>query len=118
VSDAEFDSLWKAAHSIIDEPSLSRFFDPGQYLQAFNELAYVSADGELRRIDRVVEFDEEVWVLDYKTGDAASVDDLATAAMPYLKQLESYRAAMRELVPDKPVRSALIFAGGLFYEAA
>ena len=118
VSDAEFDSLWKAAHSIIDEPSLSRFFDPGQYLQAFNELAYVSADGELRRIDRVVEFDEEVWVLDYKTGDAASVDDLATAAMPYLKQLESYRAAMTELVPDKPVRSALIFAGGLFYEAA
>ncbi|UCH46957.1 MAG: UvrD-helicase domain-containing protein [Betaproteobacteria bacterium] len=117
VSDAEFESLWKAARSIIDEPSLSRFFDPGQYQQAFNELPYVSADGEVRRIDRVVEFDEEVWVLDYKTGDSASVDDLATAARPYLKQLESYRAAMTELMPKKLVRSALIFAGGLLYEA-
>ncbi len=118
VSDAEFDALWKAARSILDEPSLSHFFDPSQYRQAFNELPYVSADGELRRIDRVVEFDEEVWVLDYKTGDVASADDLATAARPYLKQLESYRAAITELIPDKRVKTAVIFAGGLLYEAA
>ena len=118
VSDSEFDSLWKAARSIIDEPSLSRFFDPGQYLQAFNELPYVSAEGELRRIDRVVEFEDEIWALDYKTGDVVRDEDVAMAARPHLMQLQRYRAALTELVPDKPVRSALIFAGGLFYEAA
>ncbi|MBL0038886.1 MAG: hypothetical protein IPP36_10240 [Nitrosomonadales bacterium] len=31
-------------------------------------MSYVNARDELRRIDRLVEFDDEVWVLDYKTG--------------------------------------------------
>jgi len=116
VSDTEFDALWRSAHSIIDEPSLSRFFDSDHYLHAFNELAYVSADGEVKRIDRVVEFSDELWVLDYKIGEAAIDGDLAAAARPYLKQLEGYRAAVGELMPGKPVRSALVFPGGLFYE--
>jgi ATP-dependent helicase/nuclease subunit A len=116
VSEAEFDALWRSARSIIEEPSLSRFFNPDQYLHAFNELAYVSADGELRRIDRVVEFPEEIWVLDYKTGEAAASVDPARAARPFLKQLEAYRLAVSELMPGKPVRSALVFPGGLFYE--
>jgi len=116
VSEAEFDVLWKAARSIIDEPSLSRFFDPNSYLRAFNELPYVSADGELRRIDRVVEFADEIWVLDYKTGEAAMDSDLGMAARPYLKQLAGYRAAVTELIPGKPVRSALVFPGGLLFE--
>jgi ATP-dependent helicase/nuclease subunit A len=116
VSEAEFDALWRSAHSIIEEPSLSRFFNPDHYLHAFSELPYVSADGELRRIDRVVEFPEEIWVLDYKTGEAAASADLARAARPYRKQLESYRLAVSELMPGKPVRSALVFPGGLFYE--
>ena len=116
VSDAEFDQLWKSARSIIDEPSLSRFFNPDKYLRAFNEMPYVSTDGELRRIDRVVEFSDEIWVLDYKTGDAATDTDLATASRPYLKQLTDYRTAVSELLPGKPVRSALVFPGGLFYE--
>jgi len=29
----------------------------------------MSMRGELRRIDRLVEFDDEVWVLDYKSGN-------------------------------------------------
>ena len=116
VSDAEFDSLWKAARSVIEEPSLSRFFDPSKYVNARNELAYVSADGELRRIDRLVEFADDIWVLDYKTGDAVDADNLEAAARPYRKQLEDYRVAISELMPGKPVRSALIFAGGLLYE--
>jgi len=116
VSDAEFEVLWKSARSIIDEPSLSRFFKPDSYLRAFNELPYVSADGELRRIDRVVEFSDEIWVLDYKTGEAAGAANLATAALPYLKQMTDYRAAVSELLPGKPVRSGLVFPGGLLYE--
>lgn len=115
VSDAEFNEIWKLSRSIIDEPSLSRFFDPVQYLRASNELPYVSADGELRRVDRIVEFPDEVWVLDYKTGDTVDENNLAAAAKPYLNQLESYRAAISELIPGKPVKSALIFSGGVIY---
>ena len=106
---------WKAARSIIEEPSLSRFFDPSQYIRALNELSYLSIDGELRRIDRLVEFADDVWVLDYKAGDAVDEDNLEAAARPYRKQLEDYRAAISDLMPGKPDRSALIFAGGLLY---
>jgi len=116
VSETEFEALWKAARSIVDEPSLSRFFDPGQYLSARNELSYVSEDGELRRIDRVVEFAEDIWVLDYKTGDVADPDNLEAATRPYRAQLDEYRAAISKLMPGKPVKAALIFAGGLLFE--
>ncbi|MGD8476140.1 MAG: UvrD-helicase domain-containing protein [Burkholderiales bacterium] len=118
VSEAEFDILWKTAHSIIDEPALARFFDPQHYRRAFNELSYVSADGELRRIDRVVEFDDEIWILDYKTGDAVLSGDLAGAARPYLQQLEGYRVALAQLLPGKRVRTALVFSGGLLHETS
>ncbi len=52
-------------------------------LRAHNELAYVAESGDLRRIDRLVEFDDAVWVLDYKTGDAVDPENLAAAARPY-----------------------------------
>ena len=92
---------------------MSRFFDPGQYLRAVNEMSYATSAGELRRIDRVVEFENEIWVLDYKTGESADKDS-ATAA--YRQQLEEYRAAVMTLIPGKTVRSALILAGGHMLE--
>jgi ATP-dependent helicase/nuclease subunit A len=106
VDHAQFESLWHDAHAILAAPPLQRFFDPSQYLSAQNEVAYVTAAGELRRIDRVVEFADETWVLDYKTGDAPQ------AAGRYRAQLDAYRQAMVSLFPGKPVRAALVFAGG------
>ena len=66
----------------------------------------MDAAGELRRIDRVVELADEIWVLDYKTGDAPQ------AIGRYRAQLEAYRQAMAALAAGKPVRAALILAGG------
>jgi ATP-dependent helicase/nuclease subunit A len=106
VDHAQFESLWHDAHAILAAPLLQRFFDPSLYLSAHNEVAYVTAAGELRRIDRVVEFADEVWVLDYKTGDAPQ------AAGRYRAQLDAYRQAMASLAPGKAVRAALVFAGG------
>jgi ATP-dependent helicase/nuclease subunit A len=108
VDDADFESLWSAAQGILAAAHLRRFFDPAQYLSAQNEVAYVDAAGELRRIDRVVELAEEIWVLDYKTGDAPQ------AAGRYRAQLEAYRQAMAGLAAGKPVRAAVILAGGHF----
>jgi ATP-dependent helicase/nuclease subunit A len=115
VSGPDFDRLWQDAQSLLRAPDLGRFFDPAQYLKAYNELAYVSASGELRRIDRVVEFEREIWVLDYKTGETADPDDLAAAARPYRAQLAGYRAAIRGFFPGKAVHAALLFSGGLIH---
>ncbi len=67
------DSLWQQAQHLLALPQLQRFFDPQHYRNACNEMPYVNAYGELKRIDRLVEFDDEVWVLDYKTGDKPDV---------------------------------------------
>ena len=115
VSEEEFGKLWKETHAILSEPDLQRFFDPKRYLRAHNELAYVAESGELRRIDRLVEFDDAVWVLDYKTADAVDPEDLAAAARPYRDQSAEYRAAVGGLFPGKPVKSALVFGGGLLH---
>ena len=100
--------LWQQAQKILNTPDLIRFFDAQYYLAASNEIAYVNAGGELKRIDRLVEFESEVWVLDYKTG---------AESQTHSTQLEEYRAAMQAIHPNKVVRCALIFADGKFVEA-
>ena len=109
IPSAEMDSLWQQAQALLAQASLQRFFDPQHYLSASNEMPYVNAKGELKRIDRLVEFDDEVWVLDYKTG--ADKDPA-----PYRAQLAEYRAAMQAVYVSKKVRCALVFADGVLSE--
>ena len=106
---AQMPVLWQHMQRLLTAPHLERFFDDRYYRAASNEVAYINARGELRRIDRLVEFEDEVWVLDYKTGA-----DLSTAS--YTAQLEEYRSAMRTIYSGKPVRCALIFADGRLVE--
>ena len=105
----EMDSLWQQAQQLLGLPELQRFFDARHYRNAGNELAYVNARGELKRIDRLVEFDDEVWVLDYKTG--AKPD-----AAPYLAQMQEYCTAMQAVYVGKRVRCALLFGDGALCE--
>ncbi|MCS6786623.1 MAG: UvrD-helicase domain-containing protein, partial [Thiobacillaceae bacterium] len=100
------------AQRLLDAPALARFFDPRRYRAASNELEFVDGDGQLRRIDRVVEFDDEVWVLDYKTGET----EPATALARHQTQLAAYRQAIRHLYPDRRVRAALVLADGTLAE--
>jgi ATP-dependent helicase/nuclease subunit A len=101
---AAFAAVREKAEVILNAPEARRFFAAGQGL---NELEYVAADGQLRRIDRLVELDDEVWVLDYKTGGA---DDA------YVEQLAEYRAAAAAFHPGKRIRAALLYADGKVQE--
>ncbi len=102
------------AERLIAQPSLARFFDAGQFRRARNELEYLAVDGAPRRIDRLVEFDDAIWVLDYKTG-GLDEPDLARRAAPHLAQLADYRQAVTALYPERPVRAALIFTDGQIF---
>jgi len=115
LSPAIFAELWRDANALMAAPHLTRFFDPGGYHRAWNELAYQGNDGQTRRIDRLVEFSDEVWILDYKTGENAAPGNLAACAQPYLTQMRDYRAAMTAAFPHKPIKTALIFHGALLY---
>ena len=72
-------------------------------------MPYVNAKGELKRIDRLVEFDGEVWVLDYKLGGSED-------AARYRAQMQEYRAAMQAVYAGRKVRCALLFADGALSE--
>ena len=109
IPEVQMPILWQHAQDLLNAPELARFFDADRYLAAANEVDYVNAEGQLRRIDRLVEFDAEVWVLDYKTGGE-------TVSLAHTAQMEAYRAAMQIIHPDKAVRCALIFTDGKFAE--
>jgi ATP-dependent helicase/nuclease subunit A len=109
LSERQFAPLWEQAQRLIAAPGLSRFFDARQYVHAANEVPYVAASGDIRRIDRVVELADEVWVLDYKTGNATSDEALARQ---YREQVGEYGEAMRRVFTAKMVRCAIVFADG------
>jgi len=105
----EIEPLWQQAQHLLTLPHLARFFDAQHYRSASNEMPYVNSLGELKRIDRLVEFDDEVWVLDYKLGDSED-------AARYRAQMQEYRTAMQTVYAGKTVRCALLFADGQLSE--
>jgi ATP-dependent helicase/nuclease subunit A len=109
IPEAQMSALWQQAHHLLSAPQLARFFDARQYRSACNEMPYVNARGEMRRIDRLVEFDDEVWVLDYKLGESED-------AARYRAQMQEYRIAMQAVYAGKTVRCALVFADGVLSE--
>ena len=109
IPEEELDTLWQQARGLLAHASLRRFFDPHLYRSANNEMPYVNAQGELKRIDRLVEFEDEVWVLDYKLSDAED-------AVRYRAQMLDYRDAMQSVYAGKKVRCALVFADGTLSE--
>jgi ATP-dependent helicase/nuclease subunit A len=94
---------------ILSSPELTRFFDPASYRYARNEMEIVTADGVMR-FDRIVMFDDALWILDYKR----QLLDSERAA--YAAQLARYRAAGGEVFSGLAIRTALITADGRLIE--
>jgi ATP-dependent helicase/nuclease subunit A len=94
------------ARQILCSADCRRFFTGSALRWAGNEVG-VGIDGEVRRIDRLVQLaDGGWWVLDYKLAAAPQreADNLA--------QLRGYRAAVAALQPGAEVRAAFINGAG------
>ncbi len=108
----ELPAIEAAARALLAHAHLARFFDPAHYRRARNEWSLLDADGRVQRIDRVVEFDDAVWLIDYKTGaDSLGLDD-ARLIERHRDQLASYRALVAELHAGRPVHAAVLRADG------
>jgi ATP-dependent helicase/nuclease subunit A len=105
------------ARRLICNAALRRFFDSRQYIRAFNELPLVEEGGAVRRIDRLVEFADEVWVIDYKTGgaDPRMESEFDTA---YRDQVGAYCRSIQSVYPARRIRGALVFADGEIVEVS
>ncbi len=76
------------------------------------ELELVDADGELLRVDRLVELDDALWIVDFKW----RVTEAERAQ--YEAQVRRYGEVLRAIRDDKPVRLALVTAEGELLEVA
>lgn len=104
-SDGELANAIPVAERLLAAPALRRFFDPACYRQAWNEVEFADASGNLFRIDRLVEDDEAVWVLDYKSS-GNDTDRLSE----YCRQVEAYCGAIAGVFANRVVRGALVFS--------
>lgn len=97
------------ASTILNQAASARFFDPGMYVSAQNEME-VAFNGNFLRFDRLVHFEQESWILDYKRqllpGERAA----------YGAQLAQYRQAAEVLYPGRKIRSALILVDGSLHD--
>lgn len=109
--EGEYRRVLPVAERLLAAPSLRRFFDPAQYRRAWNEADLAGGDGSQLRIDRLVEFDGEVWVLDYKSSGSgtARLDD-------YRAQVAGYCRAVAAAFPGRKVRGALLFSDASLLE--
>ena len=99
------------AQTILSQPALAHFFDPARYRFARNEMEIVTEEG-IARFDRVVMFDDALWILDYKR------NLLDSERLAYTQQLARYRVAAARVFPDRAIRTALITVDGRLIEIA
>jgi ATP-dependent helicase/nuclease subunit A len=104
--------ILQEARVLIAHPGLHKFFDPAEYLRAHNEFEILDAKGRFQRIDRIVEFDNETWVLDYKTGHADARLTPVELIARHHAQIDEYVRAASAFWPGKPVRAGLIQGDG------
>lgn len=97
------------AQTILGQAGLEQFFNPAMHLHARNEMEII-ADNAVLRFDRVVIFEDEVWILDYKR----KLLDSERAA--YTAQLRSYRQAAQGVFAGKRLRTALLTVDGRLSE--
>ena len=109
---AESAHMENQARVLISMPALQRFFDRARYQRAHSELAILDTQGNVQRIDRLVEFDDAIWVLDYKTGAADALLDAEGVKARHRVQLDIYTRAVVTLFPNKPVQTGIILNDG------
>lgn len=109
--DDEYRRVQPVAERLLADAGLQRFFDPARYRRAWNEVELCGGAGTLQRIDRLIEFDDVFWVLDYKSSraDSARLDE-------YRAQVADYCRAVAAVFPGKAVRGALIFSDASLVE--
>ncbi len=80
-------------------PQMQEFFNPD--FEAFNEKEIVDQYGHLKRIDRLVFTGEDIWIIDYKTGEESREE--------YRKQIEEYAYIIKQFYPDKAIECWLVY---------
>lgn len=105
--------LLERVQKVLTTPELKPYLISGNWVQAWNELDIANEDGKSYRMDRLVEFDNHLAILDYKL----TIPEAGSEKYEkYRKQLQGYRAELARIRKDKPSKAYLISAQGKIEE--
>ncbi|MBU3541178.1 UvrD-helicase domain-containing protein [Polynucleobacter sp. UB-Tiil-W10] len=94
---------------VLTTPELKRYLTSGEWVQAWNELDIASEQGKSYRMDRLVEFDDHLAILDYKL----TIPEVGGEKYEkYRKQLQGYQAELKRIRKDKQSKAYLISSKG------
>jgi len=107
---APLEDWLEEARALLARPGLAHLFDPARFEAAWNEVPVACSDTGrtvFGIVDRLVLCGDDVWVIDYKTGEHRGAGDPAWLAA-YAPQLRLYAAAVSRLWPRQRVHAALL----------
>ncbi len=94
---------------VLTTPELKRYLTSGEWVQAWNELDIASEDGKSYRMDRLVELDDHLAIIDYKL----TIPEVGSDQYEkYRKQLQGYQAELTRIRKDKSNKAYLISSKG------
>jgi ATP-dependent helicase/nuclease subunit A len=100
-------SLAEEVLAILTHPELAPLFGPASRAEVpLTGLIGTAVVGGL--VDRLAVLPDRVLLADYKTNRRPPATEADTPVL-YLRQLAAYRAVLRQIFPDRPVRCALIW---------
>jgi ATP-dependent helicase/nuclease subunit A len=107
--------LMERVQLVMDTPILKPYLTDNQWIQAWNEIDIADEQGKSYRMDRLVEFDDHLAILDYKL---TIPEEGSEAHNKYRTQLNNYKQELGRIRPDKPAKAYLISAKGEIREIA
>ena len=97
------------ANTVLNTKDLQKYLTENQWVQAWNEIDVVTQDGRSFRLDRLVEFDDHLVILDYKL----TIPERGSEAHnKYWAQLSNYKQELARIRPDKLAKAYLISSKG------
>jgi ATP-dependent helicase/nuclease subunit A len=113
VDQAHAQKLIARTKAVLEAPELKRYLSSAQWIAAWNELDIASEEGKSYRMDRLVELDDHLAIIDYKL----TIPELGSEKYEkYRKQLQGYQAELTRIRKDKPNKAYLISSKGEMVE--
>jgi len=113
VDQAHAKKVIERTQKVLEAPELSKYLSSGQWVAAWNELDIASKEGKSYRMDRLVELDDHLAIIDYKL----TIPEVGSEKYEkYRKQLQGYQAELTRIRQDKPNKAYLISSEGKIHQ--
>jgi ATP-dependent helicase/nuclease subunit A len=110
-TDTDLQHWQNEAEAAYRNPALAWIFTPSAGSRAYDEVSIqYEQDGQIVAgvIDRLIVSADTIWIIDYKTHKIDDTDAVVRLVAHFREQLHFYAQGVRQLWPDRPVRSGLL----------